>query len=144
MALVAVFALAFGWEILRARRRRAGLCPDCGRPPDAMLGDPYGTPICGSCVKAEKRASRAAVYLFVGLLASVLAMAAVGTAEDIRRGYKFGLKDLPSLAFFIIALGPFVALIGLSWRHLKAAQKARMEEHVSGERTAPPGGPTTR
>ena len=140
----AVLALAVGWGLLRLRRQRAGLCPQCGRrPPDATLGYPYGTPLCGSCVEAQRRGSRAAVYVFLGLLASMLVMAVIGIAGDIRHGYKYGLKDLSSALFFLIALGPFIALVNLSVRHRKAAQTARLDGTRSGEQASPPGGPTT-
>ena len=136
-------ALALGWGFLQVRRQRAGLCPQCGkRPPNARLGYPYGTPLCASCVEAQKRGSRAAVYVFLGFLLLFLVMAAVGIAGDILHGYKYGLKDLPPAGFVFIALGPFIALISMSWRHLKAAEKARVDTDGSGERTSLPGGPT--
>jgi hypothetical protein len=146
LAVLAVVALALGWAALQARRRRAGLCPGCGRqPPDAQLGDPYWTPLCSSCVKSQERGSRVALYVFTGFAVVLAGMAAFGIVDDIRRGYKYGLKDLPETAFALfLLLTPAIGLLVMSWRHLKAAEKARVDTNNTGRPAARSGGPTMR
>lgn len=146
LALLAVLAFSFGWVALQVRRRRAGLCPQCGRRlPDAEFEDSYGTAVCSSCVEAQKCGSRVALYVFSGFAVLLAGIAGAGIAEDVRRGYKYGLKDVPETAVaLVLLLAPAIALVLLSWRHLKAAETAHVETNDESERAAPPGGPTRR
>jgi hypothetical protein len=62
-------------------------------------------------------------------LAVLLAIMVIGEViEDVQRGYQYGLKDLPESALALVLLfAPVIGLVVLSWRHLKAAERARMD-----------------
>ncbi len=122
------------------------LCQKCRTQPALLwLEWPYRSCMCERCTRGEMRSNRLAVWVFSALMACVSAMAAFGTAEDLRRGLRYGLNDLKSIAFFVVlGVGPFLMAVGWGWVHLRAARRARGQGRSPSVEVGSPGRRTRR
>ncbi len=121
------------------------LCQKCRTQPGLLwLEWPYRSSMCERCTRGEIRSNRLAVWVFSVLMACVIAMAAFGIAEDLRRGLRYGLDDLKGIALFVLGLGPFSMAVAWGWLHVRAARRALGRDPSASVEVGSPGRRTRR